>query len=302
MDRIVIIGEVLFDHFPDGSTVLGGAPFNVAWHLTGFGLRPLLLTRVGNDAAGDAILAAMRAWGMDTGGVQRDPEHPTGRVEVTGTPDEPHYTIVADQAYDHLDLDAAINSLHHAVGLVCHGTLAQRTPSLRAAFARLPAHWPRLVDLNLRAPWYDDALLRETLQATRWLKLSTSELHTVARAARIEPDADSDSDSDEALAGALRAQFDLDWVLLTQGAQGAAIVTDSVIRKPRPATETAVVDTVGAGDAFCAVAIWGLLANWPVAQLLDAAQGFAASIVARQGATHADPALYRPLRQAYGTG
>lgn len=27
---IHICGEVLFDHFPDGSRILGGAPFNVA--------------------------------------------------------------------------------------------------------------------------------------------------------------------------------------------------------------------------------------------------------------------------------
>ena len=47
MDTItspVVFGEVLFDCFPDGSAVLGGAPFNVAWHLHGMrqrqGLRP----------------------------------------------------------------------------------------------------------------------------------------------------------------------------------------------------------------------------------------------------------------------
>ena len=36
--RAIIFGEVLFDTFPDGTAVLGGAPFNVAWHLQGFGL------------------------------------------------------------------------------------------------------------------------------------------------------------------------------------------------------------------------------------------------------------------------
>ncbi|MCG2635366.1 MAG: carbohydrate kinase, partial [Gammaproteobacteria bacterium] len=30
-EGLYIYGEVLFDHFPDGSRVLGGAPFNVAW-------------------------------------------------------------------------------------------------------------------------------------------------------------------------------------------------------------------------------------------------------------------------------
>ncbi|MGD9171680.1 MAG: carbohydrate kinase, partial [Candidatus Thiodiazotropha sp.] len=34
---IAIFGEVLFDCFPTGEQVLGGAPFNVAWHLQAFG-------------------------------------------------------------------------------------------------------------------------------------------------------------------------------------------------------------------------------------------------------------------------
>ena len=35
-----VFGEVLFDVFPDGKQVLGGAPFNVAWHLQAFGIAP----------------------------------------------------------------------------------------------------------------------------------------------------------------------------------------------------------------------------------------------------------------------
>ena len=50
--RPLIIGEVLFDVMPDGTRVLGGAPFNVAWHLEAFGLRPLMITRVGADDIG----------------------------------------------------------------------------------------------------------------------------------------------------------------------------------------------------------------------------------------------------------
>ena len=62
--RPVVIGEVLFDCFPDGSTVLGGAPFNVAWHLQAFGLRPLVVTRVGDDALGERVLTTMESWRM----------------------------------------------------------------------------------------------------------------------------------------------------------------------------------------------------------------------------------------------
>ena len=54
--RPVILGEVLFDRFPDATEVLGGAPFNVAWHLQGFGAAPLFVSRVGADAAGERYL------------------------------------------------------------------------------------------------------------------------------------------------------------------------------------------------------------------------------------------------------
>ena len=52
---VVIFGEVLFDDFPDGA-VLGGAPFNVAWHLQAFGLHPVMISRTGNDAQRDQII------------------------------------------------------------------------------------------------------------------------------------------------------------------------------------------------------------------------------------------------------
>ena len=68
--RACIFGEVLFDHFPDGRRVLGGAPFNVAWHLQAFGEAPFLVSRVGDDEEGDEVRSAMRAWGMDPAGLQ----------------------------------------------------------------------------------------------------------------------------------------------------------------------------------------------------------------------------------------
>ncbi|MCK9397903.1 MAG: PfkB family carbohydrate kinase, partial [Methylobacter sp.] len=68
-NRITIFGEVLFDHFPDDSCVLGGAPFNVAWHLQAFGREPFFISRVGQDRLGDSIRSAMRSWDMDLSGL-----------------------------------------------------------------------------------------------------------------------------------------------------------------------------------------------------------------------------------------
>ena len=88
-NRITIFGEVLFDRFPDGSSVLGGAPFNVAWHLQAFGQRPLFISRIGRDRLGDTIRSAMQSWQMDVLGLQQDEIYPTGTVQVAIEQGEP---------------------------------------------------------------------------------------------------------------------------------------------------------------------------------------------------------------------
>ena len=50
-EMLHIFGEVLFDHFPDGSRVPGGALFNVAWHLQAFGQSPRFVSRISSDTA-----------------------------------------------------------------------------------------------------------------------------------------------------------------------------------------------------------------------------------------------------------
>ena len=97
---VYVVGEVVFDLFPGGGRVLGGAPFNVAWHLQAFGNRPQLISRVGDDEPGREVLQAMQAWGMSIAGVQIDHEHPTGQVAVELVDHEPRYQIVPDCSYN----------------------------------------------------------------------------------------------------------------------------------------------------------------------------------------------------------
>ncbi|HCD05221.1 MAG TPA: carbohydrate kinase, partial [Methylophaga sp.] len=53
-----------------------------------------------------------------------------------------------------------------------------------------------------------------------------------------------------------------------------------------------LVDTVGAGDAFSAMYIHGLLAGWPVQKILLHAQQFASKVIGLRGAVSEDPAFY----------
>ncbi|ROR34323.1 PfkB family carbohydrate kinase [Inmirania thermothiophila] len=291
--RPVLIGEVLFDCFEDGSVVLGGAPFNVAWHLQGFGLRPLLVSRVGEDPLGERLLAAMAGWGMDTAGIQRDPRHPTGTVQVRlGEDGQPAFDIVADAAWDHIDAAAAAAAARAAgPALLYHGSLAARAAPSRAAIEalrRLGA--PTFVDVNLRPPWWSQEGVETLLAGARWIKLNDEELGALAAAGAGGP---------AARARRLRGRFGAEAVLLTLGAQGAMWVGADGECRVAPPPVGAVADTVGAGDAFAAVALLGLLAGWPAQVLVARAVAFAAEVCTVRGATIDDPAVYRRHREAW---
>lgn len=288
--RPVVYGEVLFDRFEDGSSILGGAPFNVAWHLQGFGLQPLFVSRVGDDDAGREVRARMGEWGMDTRGLQSDPAHPTGAVQVALTNGQPSYTIVPEQAYDFIDASEARRTLADIrTGLLYHGTLAARAPVSRDTLFTCieAAAAPVFVDINLRAPWWQRALLERAVGSARWLKLNHEELAAIENHSAV---------ADAQLlqrAERFRGDHELALLMVTQGEQGAAFVTPEQVIQDRSAPVRQLVDTVGAGDAFASVCIVGLMQDWPAAVTLRRALDFAARICEIRGATIADPDLYQ---------
>lgn len=288
--RPVIFGEVLFDHFPDGSAVLGGAPFNVAWHLRGFGECPLFISRVGDDPNGRQVRAAMAEWGMDLAGLQTDPRHPTGLVRIELQGGDARFEILADQAYDHIAL-AQVPDLDGSA-LLYHGSLALRHATSRDTLGALIARndIPVYFDVNLRPPWWAEADVLRWAGRADWVKLNQDEL------ARLSP---ASADLAERARGLL-SRHALQGVLLTLGQEGALLLTATgALHGVRPATSVQVVDTVGAGDAFTAVFLLGQLRGWSSPLTLERAQLFASAIVGVRGATVADPAFYRSFLDAW---
>jgi len=290
-DRPVVFGEVLFDSFPDGSDVLGGAPFNVAWNLRMLGGAPLFVGAVGADALGDRVRAAMAAAGLDPRGLQVIPNAPTGRVQVTFEAGEPRYDILADQAYDRVDPAALEAVIADPVPLLYHGSLALRAEPSRSACDWLARHARRrFVDVNLRAPWYEPGAVVEELRGTDYVKLNQDELRELAPGA----------DDAARVAGLIENAGIREAVILTAGAEGAAIHTAAGRRFEQPAPEVEnLQDPVGAGDAFASVVILGVLKAWPWPVTLERALGFAARVCTLQGATTADADFYTAARRSW---
>jgi fructokinase len=288
MTDICIFGEVLFDCFPDGEQVLGGAPFNVAWNLRALGASPLLISRVGDDAAGREVRKAMQQWDMDTSGLQTDSERATGRVQVTIEDGEPHYDIVVDSAWDAIEF-----AMQPSCALLYHGSLALRSEISAATLRTLrERHRGKVfVDVNLRPPWWQREALIALLKGAQWVKLNLDELEQLQ--------ADDEADP----ARAFLERHGIEGLVLTRGSEGAELLTAGGERaQVSPGPRVPVVDTVGAGDAFASVMLLGLLHDWPGEQTLSRAQEFAAAVVGQRGATCTDPAFYRPFREAWQLG
>lgn len=288
--RPIIFGEVLFDRFADGTAILGGAPFNVAWHLQPFGLDPLFISSVGADPLGEQVRGAMQEWGMDLSGLQTDSRYPTGVVDVSFRRGEPHYHIVPDSAWDHIR-HQGLPPLP-AAGLLYHGSLALRQMVSRTTWQRLKeeSSVPRFIDINLRDPWWDRETIGDLLEGVHWLKLNGDEL------AQIVPQLPDTE-------GRIRHLLDvlpLAWLIVTQGKAGAMAVSAQGERlRVRPEQAARVVDTVGAGDAFSSVLIVGLLKGWPMEQTLRYAQQFAGAVVGLRGATSRERDFYQPFIETW---
>ncbi|WP_303901040.1 carbohydrate kinase family protein [Thiohalomonas denitrificans] len=288
--RPVIFGEVLFDCFEkQGTSLLGGAPFNVAWHLQGFGLEPVFISRIGDDERGRQVRRAMARWGMSTGGLQIDSRHPTGEVRITLEAGQPTFSILPDRAYDFIDDAEALSAIPERPALLYHGSLAARHTISAATLDLLREHMaaPLFVDVNLRAPWWDRQTLARHLTGCRWVKLNGDEVVQLATGPVLE-----DHELQEG-ADALRLEFGIETLIVTLGEEGAFILDRKGVWRDHPPPVTDLADTVGAGDAFSAVCILGLIYDWSLPQILHRALGFAAEVCRVRGATIADEDFYQ---------
>lgn len=288
---VLLFGEILIDRFPDRD-VLGGAPLNVACHLHAFGCAPVLVSRIGQDAEGARLLQTMESAGLSTHGIQLDSVYPTGVVAVHLGAEGHRFNIVPNQAYDHIHPRLArVAALAANPKMVYFGTLAQRADSHRALRHMLRATSGQcFFDVNLRDPWIYGERLHWSLRHADIVKANNDELDRIAQLMNM------DESGAETQARALIERYQLRGMLITCGGAGAWWLErggEKISIMPDKAVD--VVDTVGAGDAFSAVFMFGLLRGWDMPVTLMRAQQFASAVCGIRGAIPEHGDFYEPF-------
>lgn len=283
---VVGLGEALWDVLPHGEH-FGGAPANVALHAAALGAEAVLISAVGRDARGRAALDRLAAAGVRCDAVA-EVDRPTGvvRVSLDGA-GHPVYDIAADSAWDHMPWSAVVRQVAERADAIAFGSLAQRSPVSRATIrcavlATRDSAW-RLFDVNLRQSYYAADVLTDSLEWANAVKLNDEELPVVARLCGLHTAPAVDQLRE------LCDRFDLKLAALTRGASGAVLVTPDAVCESA-AAPAVVADTVGAGDAFTAALLTGLLAGRPLDEVSRRANAVAAYVCSQPGATPPIPA------------
>ncbi|WP_165224483.1 carbohydrate kinase family protein [Aquisphaera insulae] len=283
--KVLALGEVLWDMLPSGKQ-LGGAPANFTFQCRSLGADAGLVTRIGDDELGREVLARFRTLTLPTDTVQVDPKAPTGTVEVKlDEARQPHYTIRSDVAWDRIEATDLARARAAAADAVCFGSLAQRDePSRSSIRALIRASRPetlRIFDVNLRAPFIDRDVIEESLRLANALKLNDQELPALATMFGLPG-------GTREVITALADRFGLSLVALTRGPAGSLLMSGG-FWSDHPGVSVTVSDTVGAGDAFTAALVVGLLAGRSLDAINEHASKVAAYVCSQPGGTPALP-------------
>jgi fructokinase len=283
---IVGIGELLWDLLPEGPQ-LGGAVSNFSVMAARLGNHSVIASRVGDDPLGHDARALLANLPVDSTYLQQDINHVTGSVTVTLSDGQPQYVIHEPVAWDYLELTPEWLSLAQRADAVCFGTLAQRTPnSQRTILGFLDETRPdcmRLLDVNLREPFYSSTTLESSLHFATVLKMNDGEVPLVLELLGLPGTGETTPDALVAGARALIDEFHLALVCITMGGNGSLLIGPSQVDR-HPGVPTQVADTVGAGDTFTAALAHYYLQGASLAVLNEAGNRWGAWMASQKGA------------------
>ncbi|MEU1596266.1 5-dehydro-2-deoxygluconokinase [Streptomyces sp. NPDC005708] len=268
---------------------LGGSATNVAVGAARLGRRTAVITRTGDDPFGTYLHEALRGFGVDDRWVTPVAGLPTPVTfcEVFPPDDFPLYFYRQPKAPD-LEIDAHeldLDAIRAARVFWMTGTGLSEEPSRTATLAAL-AHRAKagitVFDLDWRPMfWQDPAAARPFYtEALRHTTVAVGNLDEVEIAT-------GERDPHTAARALLDAGVEL--AVVKQGPKGVLAVAGTGESAEIPPLPVKVFNGLGAGDAFGGSLCHGLLAGWPLEQIMRHANAAGAIVASRLECSSAMP-------------
>ncbi len=310
------IGEVLIDLFDHGDATVGGAPFNVIFHLNQL-IQALstgdafFLSAVGRDEWGRKIRSNVATAGISLRYLA-EVDQPTGTAFVYEHDGGAGFEIQANVAWDFIQLEDSASELATQCEAVVFGSLGQRSEvsrgSIQQFVAQVKGH--RLYDVNMRrntrsgTAGYTADIVAESLKLATLVKMNEAELEEVMPLLGSTLSSVDPHDRMRLRIEWLCKEFSLDTIAITRGSKGAWLYTgERYLTLPDSTFDQQLVHPVGAGDAFAAGMLFGMMQGWIPEQSMELANILSSFVVQQVSATPLLPAklLYR-IRALAGFG
>lgn len=256
----------------------GGCAANAAIALARLGVRPAVVAKVGRDHFGDFVRDELSAAGVDVAAVGRAPDLGTSKtviVPVSGEDRRFIHTFGANAALCAADIAAAVGTAPDVLYIGGFLVLpALRQDELAAQLRRVRSTGTRVV-LDVVAPAGQALSLADVagvLAEVDYFVPNDDE------AAALTGASDPHSQAERLL------ELGAGIVVVTLGERGLiAAGHEGSIELSAPHVE--VVDPSGAGDAFAAGLVYGLLEGWALRRCLEFASVIGARACSRLGCT-----------------
>lgn len=286
MNNILVFGEILYDIYDD-IAVIGGAPFNYSVQLSRLISKNdnlKFITALGKDDFSKDAFKFIENENIDSSLMQVLDNYETGKATVFMNENKiPDYIIHENVAWDNIEFNSDIEkALKEKYDLFYFNILSCRSEksynTLKNIFKNIDSKY-KVCDVTFRKNYYTKEKIKEALEFINILKINDDELAIIK--SLFYPNLQNDN---EILLKNLNKDFNIDYIFLTLGKSGASsFYNNQYIFKP--SNKIKVIDTVGAGDSFCAALSYAILKKLDIKKVLDFASAVSEEMIQVKGGT-----------------
>ena len=286
MFNILTFGELLYDVYNDVS-VIGGAPFNYSIQLSRLlnnDDKLKFITALGNDKLANDAIDFIKKENIDSSLIQINNNYNTGKATVFLNENKvPDYIIHENAAWDNIKYNEGVeNALKEKYDLFYFNILSQRNEcsynTIKKIYNNINSKY-KVCDVTFRKNYYTKEKIKEALEFINILKINDDELYTIKNIFYT-----SSKNDNEKLLKVLSKDFNIEYIFLTLGAEGASVLYEGEYIF-KPSNKVKVVDTVGAGDSFAAALSYAILNNLNIRKVIDFASAVSEEMVQLKGGT-----------------
>lgn len=244
-----------------------------------------IITALGDDSLGKEAFSFSKKEGIDISLIESLKDYPTGKATVFLNEQKvPDYIIHESAAWDNIRYSDKIDkALENEYDIFYCNILSQRSSvsydTFKKIIVKVKAKYI-VFDVTVRKEYYTKEKIESSLNFINILKINEDELNVIKEL--FYPSIGIIDTSK--LLHIIKKDFSISYIFLTLGKKGACLLSDNGFIEEF-SRDIKVVDTLGAGDSFCAALSYAISKGFNDKKVLRFASAVSEEIIQLKGGT-----------------